>query len=79
MPRLNNDERNQAFGMLNAAKSATVVLRHFGCTGKTIERLRRRFRVTGNVADRSRIGRPRVAAAADDHCISSCSTYVIGV
>ena len=29
MPRLNNDERNQAIGMLNAGMSATVVSRHF--------------------------------------------------
>ena len=49
--------------------SATVVLRHFGCTRKTIERLRRRFRVTGNVADRPRIGRPRVTTAGYDRYI----------
>ena len=46
--------------------SATVVLRHFGCTRKTIERLRRRFRVTGNVANRPRSCRPRLTTAADD-------------
>ena len=34
--------------------------------GKTIERLQRRFRVTGNVADRPRSPRPRVTTAADD-------------
>ena len=66
MPRLNNDGRNQAIGMLNAGMSATVVSRHFGCAPKTIERLRRRFRVTGNVADRPRSGRPPVGTAADD-------------
>ena len=66
MPRLKNDERNQAIGMLNAGISATVVSRHFGCTRKTIERLRRQFRVIGNVADRPRSGRPRVTTAADD-------------
>ena len=69
MPRLNNDERNQAIGMLNAGMLATVVSRHFRCTRKTIERLRRRFRVTGNVADRPRSGRPHVTAAADDRYI----------
>ena len=52
MPRLNNDERNQVIEMRNAGMSATVVSRHLGCTRKTIERLRRRFRVTGNVAGR---------------------------
>ena len=67
MPRLNNDERNQAqVGMLYAGMSATVVSRHFGCTRKTIELLQRRFLVTGNVADRPRSGRPRVTTAADD-------------
>ena len=60
MPRLSNNERNQAIRMLNAGMSATVVPRHFGCTRKTIERLRRRFLVTGNVADRPRSGRRRV-------------------
>ena len=69
MPRLNNDERNQAIGMLNAGMSATVVAQHFVCTRKTIERLQRRFRVTGNVADRPRSGRPRVTTAADDRYI----------
>ena len=66
MPRLNNDERNQAFGMLNAGMSATVVSRLFGCARKTIKCLRRRFRLRGNVADRLRSGRPRVTTAADD-------------
>ena len=69
MSRLNNDERNQAIGMLNAGMSATVVLRHFGCTRKTIERLRRRFLVTGNFADRPQSGKPRVTTAADDRYI----------
>ena len=55
--------------MLNAGISATVVSRHVGCTRKTIERLRRRFRVTGHVADRPRSGRPSVTTAADDRYI----------
>ena len=66
MPRLNNDKRNKTIGMLNVGMSATVVSRHFGCTRKTIERLRRRFRVTGNVVDRPRSGRRCVTTAADD-------------
>ena len=49
MQRLSNDELNQAIGMLYAGMSATIVSRHFGCTQKTIEHLRRRFHVTGNV------------------------------
>ena len=69
MPRLNNDKRNQAIGRLNAGMLATVVLRLFGCSRKTIEGLRRQFPVTGNVADRHRSGRPRVTTAADDRKI----------
>ena len=61
--KTNNDERNQAIRMLNAGMSAAIVSRHFNCTRKTFERLRRRFRVTGNLADRPRSGRPR-----SDHC-----------
>ena len=68
-PRLNNDEQNQAIRILNQVMSATVVSKHFGCTRKTIEHLRRRFRVTGNVADRPRSDRPRVTTAADDRFI----------
>ena len=64
-----NHERNQAIGTLNSGMSATVVSRHFGCTRKTIERLRRRLRVTGNFADRPRSGRPRVTTAAGDRYI----------
>ena len=55
--------------VLNAGMSATVVSRHFGCTRKIIEHLRKRFRVTGNVADHPRSGRPRVTTAADDRYI----------
>ena len=69
MPRLYNDERNQAIEMLNAGMSATVVSKHFGCTRKTIERLRRRFHVTGNVAYRPRGGSPHVTTAANDRYI----------
>ena len=72
------NETKISYGMLNAGMSATVVSRHFGCTRKTIECLRRRLFVTGNVADRPRSGRPRVTTAADDRYISSCSTYGIG-
>ena len=65
MPRLNNDKQNQAIGMLSAGMSATFVSQHFGFTRKTIEHLRRRFCVTGNVAHHSQSGRPCVTTAAN--------------
>ena len=46
--------------------SATFVSRHFGCTRKTKEGLKRHFRVTGNVADHPQSGTPRVTTSADD-------------
>jgi transposase len=64
MPRLNNKERNQAIGMLNAGMSATGVSKQSGRTRKTIERFRRRFHVAGIVVDRPRNVRPRVTTAA---------------
>ena len=69
MPRLNNDVRNQVIGMLNEGMSANVVSRHFGRTRKTIERLWRRVRVTGNVVNRPRSGRPCVTTVANDRYI----------
>ena len=53
----------------HCSMSATVVSQHFCCTGKTIKHLRRRFHVTGNVAQHPRSGRPHVTTAADDHYI----------
>ena len=50
--------------MLNACISATV-----GCTPKTIKRLQKRFRVTGNVADLPQSGRTCVTTAADERYI----------
>ena len=55
--------------MLNAGMSGTIVSRHFSCNQKTIERLRRRLSVTGNLADRPRSVRPRVTTATDDRYI----------
>ena len=68
-PRLNNDEQNQAIGMLSAGMLATVVSRQFRCTRKTIECLWRRFHVTGNVANHPWSGRPCVTTAANDRYI----------
>ena len=60
---------NQDIGMLNAGMSATIVSWHFGFTRKTIEHLWRRIRVTGNIADLPRSGRPRVTTATNDRFI----------
>ena len=66
MPRLNNDERKQAIGMLNAGNCCIMALWLYL---KDYRAFTRRFRVTGNVADRPRSGRPRLTTAADDRYI----------
>lgn len=70
MPRLNQDQRNQAVGMLNAGQTVSAVSRAFGCTRRTITLLIRRFRQTGSVQDRVRTGRPRKTTARDDRYIA---------
>ena len=39
MPRLGNDERHRAMGMLDGGMSCRQVARHFGCSPSTITRL----------------------------------------
>lgn len=69
MPRLSEDERNRALGMLQAGMSKVDVARHFGCHRNTIQALWRRFQQLGNVRDRPRPGRPRVTSRRQDNHI----------
>ena len=69
MPRLLEAERNRAIGMLQAGASAVDVSRLFNCSRNTVHELVRRFRLTGNVHDRPRSGRPRVTSQQDDRHI----------
>ena len=69
MPRLNQQNRNQALGMLDGGAGIREVARHFNVDVSTIVRLRRRFNTTGSVADRPRQGGPRVLTPADERFI----------
>ena len=69
MPRLNNDKRNQAIGMLNVGMPATVVSLHFVVLESLSSDYGDDSRVTGTVADRPRSGRPRVTTVADDRYV----------
>jgi IS30 family transposase len=60
MPRLNNNDRNQALGMMRAGISTREVARLFNSHQSTIVRLRKRFQTTNIVSDRPRPGQPRV-------------------
>ena len=59
-PRLSENERNQAIGMLAGGMSASVIARRFGCCRKTSDRLAARYQQTGAIHDRQRPGRPRL-------------------
>lgn len=66
MPRLAENLRQRALGMLQAGFSQRRVAGLLRCHPSTILRLRRRFANTGNVLDRPRAGRPRVTTPVQD-------------
>lgn len=70
MPRLAENQRNQAVGMLRAGTSVNDVALHFGCSRQTIHNLTTRYATTGSVTDRPRSGRPRATSRRDDHVIT---------
>ena len=69
MPRLAENERWQAIGMLGTGLSQSAVARRFGVAVSTICRLQQRHLQTGSVQDRPRPGQPRVTTAAQDRSI----------
>ena len=71
MPRLN---QIQALTMLARCGNVSNVSREFGCHRNTIIRLRQLFQQTGGVADRRRLGRPRVTNPRTDRFITLTSS-----
>ena len=69
MVRLTEVQRGQAIALLMQGQRQQQVARHFGVHVSTIERLVRRLRKTGRVADRPRSGRPRVTSQRQDRAI----------
>jgi hypothetical protein len=67
MPRLDENQRLGAIGMLQAGLAQNVVARHFGCHRNTILSLWRGFRQSGNTRDRRRSSRPRVTSRRQDN------------
>lgn len=66
MPRLTENQQNQALGQLQAGSSVTDIALHFNVQRNTIYALQRRYLATGTTRDRVRSGRPRVTTAAQD-------------
>ena len=69
MVRLTEVQGGQAIALLMQGQRQQQVARHFGVHASTIERLVRRLRETGRVADRPRSGRPRVTSQRQDRAI----------
>ena len=59
MPRIPNNLRERASGMLDAGMSTDHVARHVGCSSRAIRNLRVRFRTTGSTNDLPCRGHPR--------------------
>ena len=69
MPRLDENQRLRAIGMLQAGLAQNVVARHFDCHRNTILSLWRRLRQSGNTRNHRRSGRPRVTSRRQDNHI----------
>ena len=69
MPRLRQNERERAVGMVQSGKRYEDVANQFGCSKLTITRLMNRVRQIGTTADRPRSGRPREKSDRQDRHI----------
>mgnify|MGYP001122559115 CR=1 FL=1 len=71
MPRMSEQNRAIAIGLLEANFSVKAVARRMGVTPKAIRKLRERFQNTQEVKDRPRTGRPRVTTARQDRLMAN--------
>ena len=69
MPKIPNNLRERAIGMLDAGMSTEHVPRHVGCSSRAIRTLRIRFRTTGSTNDLPSRGRARVTTRGQDRYI----------
>ena len=79
---LTDVQKGRAIALLMQGQRQQQVANHFGVNVSTIERLVRRLRETGHLADRPRSGRPRVTSRQDNpsgtfaesssHCYRNC-------
>ena len=69
MPRLSDEQRHEALGMLRANATVSAVARAFNVKRDTIQKLRVPFQASGSVSDTPRSGRPRFTTATEDNLI----------
>ena len=68
MPRLRQNDRERAMGMVQTGMTHQAVADHFNVTRITISMLMIRLRQTGRTNDRPHNGRPRVTSQRQDIC-----------
>jgi len=69
MPRIPENLRERALGMLEAGGTTAEVAARVGASVQSIRSIRRRFAQTGSTRDLPRSGRPRVTSRAQDRYI----------
>ena len=74
MPRILQNLRERAIGMLNVGMTMKAVAMNNGCSTRAIRHLRQRFQATGRTEDRPRRGRRCVTTRGQDHYIRN--TYL---
>ena len=66
MPRIPQNLRKRATGMLNAGVTMNAVAMNTGCPTRAVRHLRQRFQETGRTEDRPCSGRPCVTTRGQD-------------
>ena len=69
MPRIPQNVRERAIGMLNAGMTMNAIAMNTGCFTRAFRHLRQRFQATGRSDDRPRSGSPRVRTRGQDRYI----------
>ena len=69
MPRIPQNLRERAIGMLNSGMTMNTVAMNIGCSTRAIRHLRQRFQAAERTEDRPRSGRLRVTTCGQDRYI----------
>ena len=69
MPRISNQNRAIAIGLLEAGTPVKQVARRMNVSPNAIRKLRQKFIETGQVKDRPRSGRPKVTTYREDRLV----------
>ena len=66
MPRISDQNRSIAIGLLEAGTPVKQVARRMAVSPNAIRKLRQKFLETGQVKDKPRSGRPKVTTFRED-------------